>query len=169
MLTNGEKSEVDCGLKVIIDNRNRKGLLRSLSPIANYNNNTNDKISKISKIHGNYDQSQVKNENDVSLNGDFAVVGDMHELSDFSSNDYLGLSRNPTLISQFIESIKTLHSDYLSKSHSDQTPFLGSTGSRLLSGNSQTTLDLEAYLAEFVSSISLHIYKKTYMLSIFYI
>lgn len=55
-------------------------------------------------------------------------------LVDFTSNDYLGLSRNAELHKTVLEEVKNLP--------------LGSTGSRLLSGNSQYVQDLETYLAQ---------------------
>ncbi|KAL2427130.1 8-amino-7-oxononanoate synthase [Exophiala dermatitidis] len=56
---------------------------------------------------------------------------------DFSSNDFLSLSSN-----------KEFHDDYLRRLNGSSTP-LGSTGSRLLDGNSQYAEDLERELAEF--------------------
>ena len=56
---------------------------------------------------------------------------------DFCSNDYLGLARNPelaTLIEQELASISTLK--------------IGSTGSRLISGNHEYTLQTEEYIAQ---------------------
>lgn len=56
---------------------------------------------------------------------------------DFFSNDYLGLSRNKALQKQIIDSF------------SKQTPTaIGSTGSRLLSGNTEYAIVLEKYLAQ---------------------
>ncbi|KAL2427110.1 8-amino-7-oxononanoate synthase [Exophiala dermatitidis] len=56
---------------------------------------------------------------------------------DFSSNDFLSLSTN-----------REFHDDYLRRLNESSTP-LGSTGSRLLDGNSQYAEDLERELAEF--------------------
>ncbi|CAG8547994.1 11886_t:CDS:2, partial [Dentiscutata heterogama] len=57
---------------------------------------------------------------------------------DFSSNDFLGLSRNKTLNEKFLNTlIKFPH------------PPLGSTGSRLLDGNSSYAESLDKFLAEF--------------------
>jgi 8-amino-7-oxononanoate synthase len=58
-------------------------------------------------------------------------------LIDFSSNDYLGLSSNEKLMASIQES-------YAATGLS-----MGSTGSRLLTGNSQLHLELESKLAEF--------------------
>ncbi|KAF9902059.1 hypothetical protein EC991_005371 [Linnemannia zychae] len=60
--------------------------------------------------------------------------------ADFSSNDFLGLARNPRLNSRFL---KELHS------FPAHAPPLGSTGSRLLDGNSRYAEDLEVLIAEF--------------------
>jgi len=58
-------------------------------------------------------------------------------LVDFSSNDYLGLSRNLELR----ERVKTTYESL------DQRNVLGSTGSRLISGNSVWVDELESYLS----------------------
>lgn len=58
-------------------------------------------------------------------------------LTDFSSNDYLGLSRNRALQQRFVGTLSSV-------AHS-----IGSTGSRLLNGNSAYALSLERYLASF--------------------
>lgn len=55
---------------------------------------------------------------------------------DFASNDYLGLSSNPTLIKQVTASYQKLGAR------------LGSGGSRLLSGNSSHFEELEVFLAQ---------------------
>ncbi|KAF9134414.1 hypothetical protein BGW39_007166 [Mortierella sp. 14UC] len=60
--------------------------------------------------------------------------------ADFSSNDFLGLARNPRLSSRFL---KELHS------FPAHAPPLGSTGSRLLDGNSRYAEDLEVLIAQF--------------------
>ncbi|CAG8617290.1 9985_t:CDS:2 [Dentiscutata erythropus] len=58
--------------------------------------------------------------------------------ADFSSNDFLGLSRNKILSEKFLNTlIKFPH------------PPLGSTGSRLLDGNSSFAESLDKFLAEF--------------------
>jgi 8-amino-7-oxononanoate synthase len=62
---------------------------------------------------------------------------------DFSSNDYLGLARSQL----FIESVKK-------ESEKDSLRCVGSTGSRLLTGNSQYAEDLEKYIASFHCSES---------------
>ncbi|TPX68357.1 hypothetical protein SpCBS45565_g03115 [Spizellomyces sp. 'palustris'] len=58
-------------------------------------------------------------------------------LIDFSSNDYLGLAHNPHLHDRFLSALQK-------SSHA-----LGSTGSRLLNGNSREALSLETFLADF--------------------
>lgn len=79
-----------------------------------------------------------------------ANKGTLRELSffegktDFLSNDYLGYSKNPTIFENFYESLP------LKKF---ETPtFLGSTGSRLLSGHHKKTEQFEKYLAHFFKS-----------------
>ena len=76
---------------------------------------------------------QLPNSNDVGI--------------DFSSNDYLGLSRNVHL-QQCIE--KDWY-DYRKSWEGDKNapPLLGSTGSRLLTGNSNVCEEIERYLATF--------------------
>lgn len=63
---------------------------------------------------------------------------------DFSSNDYLGLSRNEKLIKNIEDDWSLFKTKQL-----PGTPHLGSTGSRLLSGNSQAYEETERYLADF--------------------
>lgn len=60
--------------------------------------------------------------------------------ADFSSNDFLGLARSPALNSRFLEELA---------SFPKHTPPLGSTGSRLLDGNSRYAEDVEAIIADF--------------------
>ncbi|KAK3819831.1 MAG: 8-amino-7-oxononanoate synthase [Benniella sp.] len=60
--------------------------------------------------------------------------------ADFSSNDFLGLARSPALNSRFLEELA---------SFPKHAPPLGSTGSRLLDGNSRYAEDLEAIIADF--------------------
>ncbi len=60
---------------------------------------------------------------------------------DFSSNDYLGLAHS-TSQHHLVES------KYKQYTLSHPPPFLGSTGSRLLSGNSSLALQLETFLAK---------------------
>ncbi|CAG8738503.1 5936_t:CDS:2, partial [Ambispora leptoticha] len=57
---------------------------------------------------------------------------------DFSSNDFLGLSRNATL-----------HNDFVTQLLNFPQPPLGSTGSRLLDGNSSFAESLDKFLADF--------------------
>ncbi len=65
----------------------------------------------------------------------FRSLPDENDLIDFTSNDYLGLSRNPELYQQIKErAALTLKTN-------------GSTGSRLLSGNRTATIELESKLA----------------------
>lgn len=70
-------------------------------------------------------------------NGNLRTLKLREKLIDFSSNDYLGLSSNEQLLSSTREA-------YASRGLS-----IGSTGSRLLTGNSRLHLELESKLAEF--------------------
>ena len=58
--------------------------------------------------------------------------------TDFSSNDYLGHARSLELHKKIVDNIRKYP--------------VGSTGSRLLTGNSDLALDLERYLADFFNS-----------------
>ncbi|KAG9322655.1 hypothetical protein KVV02_007922 [Mortierella alpina] len=60
--------------------------------------------------------------------------------ADFSSNDFLGLARNPRLGARFLAELA---------SFPKHAPPLGSTGSRLLDGNSRYAEDLEHLIAHF--------------------
>ena len=59
-------------------------------------------------------------------------------LIDFCSNDYLGFARSSELKEQIIEALKSFPGDKL-----------GSTGSRLISGNSRYYEELEAFVAHY--------------------
>ena len=61
------------------------------------------------------------------------------ELVDFSSNDFLGLSKNKELLTSILDKSKA-------------ADFLGATGSRLLTGNSSKHEELELFLADFHGS-----------------
>lgn len=63
---------------------------------------------------------------------------------DFTSNDYLGLSRNRQLAA-IVE--KAIQKNTELSNHNE--PILGSSGSRLLSGNSQLFLEIEEMIAKF--------------------
>ncbi|KAI1313413.1 hypothetical protein EDD11_002648 [Mortierella claussenii] len=60
--------------------------------------------------------------------------------ADFSSNDFLGLARHPALGARFLKELS---------SFPYHAPPLGSTGSRLLDGNSKYAEDLEIMIAQF--------------------
>ena len=72
-------------------------------------------------------------------------------LVDFSSNDYLGFSKNLD--------IPTIASKILMKYHNQP---IGATGSRLLSGNHKIHEDLELYLADFYGSESALLFNSGY-------
>jgi len=69
------------------------------------------------------------------FNNYFRKLPDQPDLIDFCSNDYLGLARNPAL-----------HRRVEQRQKKDGT--IGSTGSRLLTGNSPFVLELEGFLAD---------------------
>lgn len=71
------------------------------------------------------------------FNGTLRSLPRPNNLIDFSSNDYLGFSRNDLVSNQVMEEMKT------------HDPGIGSTGSRLLSGNFDFHEDLELQLAGF--------------------
>ncbi|KAI9202704.1 8-amino-7-oxononanoate synthase [Polychytrium aggregatum] len=64
---------------------------------------------------------------------------------DFASNDYLSLARNPSIHARVLR----LQQDSFNRSPAPSPPSGGSTGSRLLSGNSATASLLEGHLARF--------------------
>jgi len=68
--------------------------------------------------------------------GNYRVLKPQHSLVDFCSNDYLGFARSPVLKNKIEAEIKE-----------NGLVTNGSTGSRLLSGNSDYALALEEYMA----------------------
>ena len=66
---------------------------------------------------------------------------------DFSSNDYLGLSRNVNLQQRIEDDWHNYRKSW--EGDKNAPPLLGSTGSRLLTGNSSVCEDVERYLASF--------------------
>ncbi|KAJ3040097.1 hypothetical protein HDV00_011421 [Rhizophlyctis rosea] len=78
---------------------------------------------------------------------------------DFSSNDYLGLSHNPALHAQFLSAL----SNHTTNQNTDRLPpLLGSTGSRLLSGDSTLAHSLESFLSTYHSSPSALLFNSGY-------
>ena len=65
-------------------------------------------------------------------------------LVDFASNDYLALARSLPLAKR----VEERYFHHVRSSKGD-TPLLGSTGSRLLTGNSKLLTDLESFIAQF--------------------
>ena len=79
------------------------------------------------------------------VNGKLRTLLDADDgLIDFASNDYLGLSRS----SHLAKRIEAEYSEFL-KTARPNTPLLGSTGSRLLTGNSDLLKGLETHIAGF--------------------
>ncbi|KAG0204303.1 hypothetical protein BGX28_003726 [Mortierella sp. GBA30] len=83
-------------------------------------------------------RTQLESRKARSLLRSLVIIPDTS--ADFSSNDFLGLARNPALGSRFLDELA---------SFPKHTPPLGSTGSRLLDGNSRYAEDLEVLIAEF--------------------
>ena len=70
------------------------------------------------------------------LAGNYRILKPQNNLIDFCSNDYLGLARSPVLKEKIDGELKN-----------NDTFLNGSTGSRLLSGNSDYALALEQYIS----------------------
>ncbi|KAJ3224368.1 hypothetical protein HK099_008540 [Clydaea vesicula] len=81
-------------------------------------------------------KNKLKLRNDRSM---LRILKSNTHLADFSSNDYLGLAKNESLMNN----IKLASANILQN---------GSTGSRLLTGHSQHAEDLEFFLAQFHKS-----------------
>ncbi len=81
----------------------------------------------------------------------FRQLGDFSDLVDFSSNDYLGLSSSPELI-------RNVNSRILE----NEDLALGSTGSRLVTGNSAATEALENQLSQIFKSNSTLLFNSGY-------
>ena len=77
-------------------------------------------------------------------------LSDPTDLIDFSSNDYLGLSKNPALREQFLGAL------------AQRSNILGSGGSRLLDGNTPEHLRLERRLAQFFNAPAALLYGSGY-------
>ncbi|KAH6572559.1 hypothetical protein BASA84_000570 [Batrachochytrium salamandrivorans] len=89
-------------------------------------------------------QDQIKDQNkDQDQDQDQESIP-IPPLADFSSNDYLGLSHSTALLSSVHQAL--VHSTSLQLPLSDASPQIGSTGSRLLSGNSTQAAMLESQL-----------------------
>ncbi len=83
-------------------------------------------------------------------NGSLRTLSTTTSRVDFSSNDYLGLARSETLKAALIDSFNQTRCG------------LGSTGSRLLTGNSSLTEHLESKLAEFFQAPSALLFQSGY-------
>ncbi|WP_276388736.1 aminotransferase class I/II-fold pyridoxal phosphate-dependent enzyme [Eudoraea chungangensis] len=83
-------------------------------------------------------------------NGAFRELTDVHKLTDFSSNDYLGLAKS------WDSFHKSLNVDHPIESQ------MGSTGSRLLSGNNNLYTSSEEYLAKVFKVEAALIYNSGY-------
>ncbi len=95
-------------------------------------------------------QSYIEKKNTIRHQQDaFRVLKKEHDLIDFCSNDYLGFARSAVLKS----AIRALEA---------QSQFLGSTGSRLISGNSAFYEKLEQEIAAFHNAPSGLIFNSGY-------
>lgn len=84
-------------------------------------------------------------------NNALRILPPQNNFIDFSSNDYLGFSKNETIFNEIHQ--------YLLKSGNLQN---GATGSRLLSGNHQVYQETENYIAQFHQSESALIFNSGY-------
>lgn len=150
-------------LQTELDDRAQTGTLRSLIAHNNNNDNKDDDVK-------NVPVEEEEEEDGPNVKNHRHHHGKNRNITDFSSNDYLGLSRSITQIrivtrsyEQYVAS--ALQSRYSSNSNSNQshsddggdnieegeyvkTPILGATGSRLLSGDSALASQLENTLAK---------------------
>ncbi len=83
-------------------------------------------------------------------NGSLRSLSPQNDLIDFSSNDYLGFAKNPTIFKEVREELNTYF------------PINGSTGSRLLSGNFDFHEALERQLADFFGAKSALLFNSGY-------
>jgi 8-amino-7-oxononanoate synthase len=81
----------------------------------------------------------------------FRELSTSKKLVDFTSNDYLGLSRSPEIYAQTLQRLKALHLESN-----------GATGSRLLSGNADYTQLVESRLAQIFKSETALIFNSGY-------
>ena len=84
------------------------------------------------------------------LEGNYREVKTHNFIHDFFSNDYLGFSNNPQLQKSILEALES--NKYR----------LGSTGSRLISGNHPETENLEVFLANYHQSEAALLYNSGY-------
>jgi 8-amino-7-oxononanoate synthase len=95
-------------------------------------------------------QSVVDSLEQLRRAGRFRSLTLNQELIDFSSNDYLDLSRHPKIKNALLKAIQ------------EDIP-LGSTGSRLLSGNLEVHADVEEFLARAFNSESALLFSSGYL------
>lgn len=82
-----------------------------------------------------YIQQRLKERRDAN---NFRILGKLADGVDFTSNDYLGLARDTELAARVA-----------AECAANNDAFLGSTGSRLLTGNTAYALQLEQQIADF--------------------
>lgn len=91
----------------------------------------------------------------VAENGNLRSLKVSSGLFDFCSNDYLGFARSSELHQLNIKALAAL-----------EPPYNGSTGSRLLSGNSHSAEELERYLAGILKSEATLLFNSGYAANI---
>jgi len=82
----------------------------------------------------------------VQTSEQIASSSSSSRLIDFSSNDYLGLSRNIKLYQSIQNNMPSFHRENRKYSH---VPIMGSSGSRLLTGDNSLYHETELFLANF--------------------
>jgi 8-amino-7-oxononanoate synthase len=130
-------------LQSSLDNRRQISTLRSLEPVPVPVPvpvpTIVPAVSKEEETEEGKNDSKT-NSNSKSNNSKLAII-------DFASNDYLGLGHSKTQL----DKVQQRYDTYI---QSRNPPYLGSTGSRLLSGNSKLASDLEQLLSKIHSSSS---------------
>ena len=136
----------------IVQHRLQQRIQRGTERRLLYSDTTTTFVTPTDNHHHDNQASTVvtKTITPISLNG----ITTTTETIDFSSNDYLGLARDLEqyrMVTQEVEQyILSMQSQCDDRQHHDHTysnvPLLGSTGSRLLSGDTKLLHDVEDYL-----------------------
>jgi 8-amino-7-oxononanoate synthase len=126
----------------------------------NPNNNKNN-IPLLTQILQSTLQSRKTNGSLRSLAYDNNKKQPTIPMTDFSSNDYIGLARNETLSSNIHQAFSA-YSTRNSSTDGTSINLNGSTGSRLLSGDSPLYQSCEQYLASFYHSQSALLFNSGY-------
>lgn len=86
------------------------------------------------------DKKSIERLNQRLLNHSLRTLGEANNLVDFSSNDYIGFSKNESIYNQALQLLE-----------SENCKHNGATGSRLISGNHKIYKLTEEYIAQFHS------------------